>query len=85
MVEVLLGFLMQRMSPVNRHIFRLLKLRIQGIIHAGKAAADFHLQKAGNLTYQRFQFGSDELYSFLFIRALFQGINHDMLDQTYTS
>ena len=66
MMEVVLRFLMQRMSTISRHIFCLFKLRIQGIIHAGKATADFHLQKTGNLTHQRFKMGCHQLYGSIF-------------------
>ena len=82
MVEMGFCFLVQRMGAVCGHIFFAGKLRIQRIVSTGKAAADFHLQKAGDLTHQGLQLGGDELYGIILVNALFQGIQYNVFDHS---
>lgn len=85
MMEMGLGFLMERMRPISRNILWLLKLRVQGIIHSCKAAANFHMKKTGDLSYQRFQLGCNELDGCILVNILFQLIGNNMLHHFATS
>ena len=78
--EMGLCLLMERMHRIGFQSLPAFKHRIQGVIHAVESPAYLQFQQAGDFAHQRLQNGCNQLHSLLFIHALFQGVQHNMLN-----
>ena len=79
-MKVRLCLLMELMRTVSRDILCFLEFGIKGIIHAVEAPANLHMQKTGNPAHKRFQLGSNQTDSVVFINTLLQSIQNNVLN-----